>query len=151
MEKSQLCEEKHMVKILATPTEIFCFLRHGLARKHLVTNAVLWRPISHTRAAEWGEGYQVWPNWLYLERGWIKNLDVWAVSKQLRFLKHPVSPKGLFLRVEKSFIKFFEAKKFHFPKHKKKFQSDFFFIFWAKKVPSWNIRTKKKFFFLEKM
>ena len=32
------------------------------------------------------------------------------------------------------------ARKFHFPRYKKFFQSSFFFFFRAQKVPSWNIR-----------
>ena len=74
-----------MVKILATPREILCFPRQGFGGKHLVTNGEAWRPASHTRAAQRGDGYQVWPNSLCLgKRGEFKN---WM-------LEQPVNNKG---------------------------------------------------------
>ena len=53
-----------MVKILATPRKILWFPRQGLGGMHLLTNAVAWRPMSHTSAAQRGGGYQLWPRQL---------------------------------------------------------------------------------------
>ena len=30
---------------------------------------------------QWGVGYQMWPNWLCLEKGWIEKMDARAASK----------------------------------------------------------------------
>ena len=36
-------------------------LGRGLGERHLVTNGVAWRPVSHTGAAQWVVGSQRWP------------------------------------------------------------------------------------------
>ena len=43
---------RHILRILATPREIFCFPRQWLGGKRLVTHSVAWCQVSHTRTAQ---------------------------------------------------------------------------------------------------
>ena len=49
--------------------------------------------------------------------------------------KHPVSPKGVSLRVWNSFYEYFEATNFYSSKYKKNVFFSEKFIFWAPRAP----------------
>ena len=96
--------------------------------------------------------------WKHLKKQWWKTVRVkkvgemnkcnqqwvvqWKHLKKQRWKSLRGSPK------KQEFLKL-GARKFCFPNYKKFFQSEFFFIFWTRKVTSWNIRSFFGFLFPE--
>ena len=58
LQSSEACEQRHMLRMIATPREILCFPRQVLGGKYLVTTGMAWHPVSHISAAQWGVGNQ---------------------------------------------------------------------------------------------
>ena len=102
-EANRLCDQRYMVKTLATSREILSFPGKGLGREHLVTNVVAQRPVNHTSAAN---KWQVTPD----------NLPNCArgkgVNRKFHFAKYTTTFESKFLELEnfcQKYEKFFRV------------------------------------------
>ena len=81
LQSSYVCDQRHMLRMIATPREILCFPRQGLGGKHLVTNWMAWCSVSHASIAQWGVGNKSYPNWLCWKNVESKN---WMLRQSVR-------------------------------------------------------------------
>ena len=93
----------------------------GLGEGCLVTNGLVWYPKNDTKAVYWGEGYQVWPNLLYLGKsGELKSLMLEQLVNNKGCSSIQFLLRVFYQRYKKdlSFIRFFGTRKFHIPNYK---------------------------------
>ena len=111
-----------------------------------------WQTKSHTGTAQWGVGYQVWPNWLFRKGWWNKKLDAWGVvnNKGCSSIQSLLKGGGA-TKLKKFYLVSLGQAKFYFLKYKKVQFPEISRIFWGgfhfpKNKKSFLLRKYKKFF-----